>query len=117
MSREWSGYFQREWVCPWGRGGYITRGWVCQGGGYIQNGWVCPGGMTYPMMQVMLPPPCEQTDACENITFPQLPLRAVKYDHRTERQRCCHESARLYIKTGPYTVTWENDIILLAQTM
>ena len=26
----------------------------------------------YPMMYVMLPPPHEETHACENITFPQL---------------------------------------------
>ena len=26
----------------------------------------------YPIMHLMLPTPCEQTDACENITFPQL---------------------------------------------
>ena len=51
-------------------------------------GKVCPGGMgmsrgdpcyvTYSIMHVMLPPlPREQTDACEGITFPQLPLWAV----------------------------------------
>ena len=35
--------------------------------------------LTYPMMHVMLPTPspCEQTDACEIITFPKLRLRAV----------------------------------------
>ena len=29
------------------------------------------------MLRLMLPNPPEQTDACENITFPQLRLRAV----------------------------------------
>ena len=28
--------------------------------------------MSYPMMHVMLPPLCGQTDICKNITFPQL---------------------------------------------
>ena len=43
----------------------------------MSSGWVCPGqGMTYPMMHVMLLPPtlCGDTDACENITLPQLRL-------------------------------------------
>ena len=44
----------------------------------------CPGGggvhyhVAYPMKYLMLLMPCEQTDACGNITFPQLCLRAVK---------------------------------------
>ena len=38
-----------------------------------------PYHVTHPMKHLMLPiPPCEQTDACENITFPQLCLWAVK---------------------------------------
>ena len=36
-----------------------------------------PYHVTCPMMHLMLPSPREQTDACENITFPQLPHRAV----------------------------------------
>ena len=38
-----------------------------------------PYNVTYPMMHVMLPIPlpCKQTDAFENMTFPQLLLRAV----------------------------------------
>ena len=55
------------------------------------KGWVCPGGEVgmsrgggtrtmWPIpwrMWCYLPSPCPQTDACENITFPQLRLRAV----------------------------------------
>ena len=38
-----------------------------------------PYQVTYPMMQLMLPNPLyEQTEACENITLLQLPMRAVK---------------------------------------
>ena len=33
--------------------------------------------VTYPRMDVMLPRPRGQTQACENITFPQLLLQAV----------------------------------------
>ena len=62
------GGMSRSWVCPEGE-------WVCPGGGGMFGG--C---MTYPMMHVMLPTqspnPPGQTDACENITFPQLPVRA-----------------------------------------
>ena len=40
-----------------------------------------PYHVTYPMTHLMLPiphpSPCEQTDACENITFPKLRLRVV----------------------------------------
>ena len=37
------------------------------------SGGVCPGrGVVYTS-----PPPCERTDTCENIIFPQLLLRAV----------------------------------------
>ena len=60
--------------CPEGRreGGYTT--WPFPGGAY---------NVTYPMMHLMLPSSCEQTDACENITFPQAYLRAVKNRHST----------------------------------
>ena len=38
-----------------------------------------PYHVTYPMMCLMYqPPPCEQTDTCENITFSQLRLRVAK---------------------------------------
>ena len=46
----------------------------------VTMGWVeVPTHVTYPIMHLMLPTytPREQTDACENITFPQLRLRAV----------------------------------------
>ena len=52
---------------------------MSRGVGYVQGG--TPYHVTYPMMHVMLPtlpPPPTQTDACENITFPQLRLWAVK---------------------------------------
>ena len=54
----------------------------------MSSGWVCPGqGMTYPMMHVMLLPPtlCGYTDACENITLPQLLLWAVNITNKTPR--------------------------------
>ena len=41
----------------------------------------CPGRVpyhvTYPMMHLMSPNTCQQTDSCENITFQQLLLQAV----------------------------------------
>ena len=58
--------------------GSVYLGAVCAGGclptgmsarGCLPRGGVCPGGCT--------PPSCGQTDACENITFPQLLLRTV----------------------------------------
>ena len=48
-----------------GRRGGGGGGGVCPGEG------VCPGGGC-------TPPPCGQTDTCENIIFPQLLLRTVK---------------------------------------
>ena len=39
----------------------------------------CPGGVHLP--------PCGQTDACENITFPQLLLRMVKIMELEENVR------------------------------
>ena len=51
----------------------MTRGsGYVQGAGISREGVGISGGMTYPMMHVMLPPSYEQTDACENITFPQI---------------------------------------------
>ena len=49
------------------------------------SGEGAPYHVTYPMMHVMSPtnrPPCGQADACENITYPQLVLRAVSYPAR-----------------------------------
>ena len=43
---------------------------LSQGGPYL----AFPGGGILPLSP---PPPCEQTGACENITFPQTYLRAV----------------------------------------
>ena len=45
------------------------------GGGYL----TFPNHVTHAMIHLMLPTltSCEQTDACENITFPQTYLRAV----------------------------------------
>ena len=42
-----------------------AQGGLSRGGGYLSTGWGCR------------PPPCGQTDTCENITFPQLLLRTV----------------------------------------
>ena len=57
-------------VCPW-RG--CLPGGVCVGGG-VCLGDVCLGGVHLPF-----PPTLDRmTDACENITFPQLLLRRVK---------------------------------------
>ena len=55
------------------------RGWGCLGWVYLEGErWVCPG-LNISAMHVMLPTPNPrgQTHACENITFPQLPLRAT----------------------------------------
>ena len=47
--------------------------------GLMSGGRGCPYNVTYSMIYLMLPtPPCERTDACENITFPQLRLRGSK---------------------------------------
>ena len=52
------------------------------GGGGTSPGLMSGGGgalpITYPMMYLMFIPPHEQTDACENITFSQLRLLAIK---------------------------------------
>ena len=58
-----------KWGCLPGRGGgvcLVGEGGICPGGCLPDTGWWCT------------PPPCGQTDTCENITFPQLLLRTVK---------------------------------------
>ena len=53
--------------------------------------------VTYPMMHLVLPTLHKQRDACENITFKQLRLRAVKKHNRTRmhssrmRTVCCSD--------------------------
>ena len=51
-----------------------------------------PYDVTYPMMLLILPTPipCEQTNACENITFLHLCLRAVTIG--VTLQNCHRES-------------------------
>ena len=71
----------------WGGGSLPGRGDVCLAGkGCLPGGRCLPGrGCT--------PPPCGQTDTCENITFPQLLLRTVKispycFSHLRQQRRC-----------------------------
>ena len=45
-----------------------------------------PGKVGTLMMHVMYLPPCEKTDACENITFLQLRLQAVTIGNVKERR-------------------------------
>ena len=99
MSRE-SG-----WVCQWG--GYVegmgmSSGWACPVGGCIKGvrvgmfsdgyvpggwdqGWVCPegvrmfqGDLSHDACDVTCIHTCNQTDACENITFPQVLLWVIR---------------------------------------
>ena len=67
------------WGCVSARGGVgggclpagsVRGGGLCPGGGVSAQGSVCLGA-------VHLPPVGRMTDACENITFPQLLLRMV----------------------------------------
>ena len=65
-----------------GSTGLMSRGWepgLMLGIHYLTfSGEGTPYHVTYPMMNWMLPTPHpEQTDACENITFPQTYLRVV----------------------------------------
>ena len=63
-----------------GKGGSPGRVW-CRGGGEEYPTWPFLRGsyhVTYPMMNLMLPPVYEQTDTYKNITFPQLRWRAIK---------------------------------------
>ena len=56
--------------CVWGEGGRFPD---------LMSGVWGPYRVTYLMMYAMyLPFPCEHTDTCENITFLQLRLQAVK---------------------------------------
>ena len=60
--------------------------------------------VTYPMMDLMSPPH-EQTNACENITFPQRYLRAVKtHEEKTllfeNRNVASHAPVTLSLKQG-----------------
>ena len=73
-------------VCSWGGvpGGLPGLGGVCSGGvpgpgcvpgleGCLVWGSLLPGGMGIPACtEADIPPPCGQTDACENITLAQL---------------------------------------------
>ena len=43
----------------------------------VPDGYGSGGGVMVPVEYVTTPPR-EQTDTCENVTFPQLRLRAVK---------------------------------------
>ena len=64
-------------VCVCGGVGRYYVGSRGEGGRSQLSGgrWRIPYHVTYPKMHVMyLTPPREQTDACENITFPQLRL-------------------------------------------
>ena len=56
----------------------MPRGCACPGGVHAQ-GCACPGGVHAGGHAMHAPPRTEfLTHACENITFPQLLLRAVK---------------------------------------
>ena len=66
------GFACQERVCP-GVGVFGSR-WVCWGRGRV----ALPCDLSHDACDVTYPPhPHRQTDACENITFPQLLLRVV----------------------------------------
>ena len=50
--------------------GVMARGRGSREGSWETGGCTDHYHVTYPMMPLTLPPPLEQTYACENITFP-----------------------------------------------
>ena len=57
--------------------GRLGGGGVCPGGGRLPMGVSAWAGWCLSRAVIHLPLPCGKTDAYENITFPQLPLRTV----------------------------------------
>ena len=79
-------------------GGSPGRVW-CRGGGEYPTWPFLRGSyhVTYPMMNLMLPPVYEQTDTYENITFPQLRWRAIKTQTKTKVSLTSHQKSILQL--------------------
>ena len=91
--------------CPGG----VGSGLISRGGGRspcLMFRGVVPYHRAYLMMHLMSPnpnSPCGQTDACEDITFPQLNLWAVKMITEFPRQLYI-----TYFYRPPTTLRWSN---------